>query len=238
LIDVEELLKRYNIPIEEVLKWGKEKHPSFVTNVRALAILYLKQTKGISLLEEKGNKFSVLNLKTVKRISELKEGEPSVIKLLVLGKIDTWTFMKCADCKKKVGKNDKVCPYCGSSNIVEVEATKYLLADDSGTIEGIAYGKAEIYEDKEYYFKGILKKRDDNNFQFSIIGVSEVEKNIDDVKRKKLITWFKIMNGSCEIDELASFLRDNNFGLTVEEAVKLIGAEIDGQKVIYKGGEQ
>jgi hypothetical protein len=238
-IEVNELLNKYNISLEDVIAWAKTKYPSYLGNVKALVILYLKQVKGITVADNKGKaKLQSIELPTIKRISEAKEGQKYKIKALLIDILDHWTFAYCRNCRKVVKGKQNICPDCKKPTSTKY-AWKYLFADDEKTFPVLQYTFDENDQLKsgEYILIGkVLTSNGNKSEKGEKILILDDWQSIDEKKEenmKKLRTLFTI-SPKWKIAELQEFLRNEKINMTVEEVCKTMNAEIQGDEVVMK----
>jgi len=232
--NIDALLKRYGLDIATVVNWGKEKYPSFATNVKALIALYLKSVKGVSL-SALGGVFgasggSGIGSRRVGSISEIKRDENVIIKLLNLGEVDSWKYRRCAKCWKTVPRGAVQCPSCGEKSFDERVGYRYIVGDSSGeNIMLVSFGEA--IPEGEITVRVAKRWSARLNAETLLLrGLLETEEGAEK-KAGKIRTWFKINSGSAKVADFDEFLRNNKMGLTVEEAIKLVGGRVEGGMV-------
>ena len=126
---VEELLKSHGLTRDEVLKWGKEKYPTLIGNEALLVKLYLV-THGVKLP-------MAVPRGRMKKITELKEREPSVVNVVVVQQVAKSRYFGCPSCYIKLDAlgGETECPRCGTVvQPKELFWSRYLVGDSSGEI--------------------------------------------------------------------------------------------------------
>jgi hypothetical protein len=234
-IEVNELLNRYNISLEDVITWAKTRYPSYLGNIKALVILYLKQVKGITVTDDKGKaKLQSIELPTIRSFKEGKEGGKYQIKALLIEKIDEWTYSYCPKCRKSIPKKASVCPSCGGNTITRY-GTSYLFADGESTFKAVLFSEKQIDELKagEYILQGrIVSGRISKENQLVLLNWQSIDEKKEE-NMKKLRTLFTI-SPKWKITDLQEFLRNEKINMTVEEVCKVMNAEIQGDEVVMK----
>jgi RNA polymerase subunit RPABC4/transcription elongation factor Spt4 len=229
---LEELSRKYDLNIEEVVKWGKENYPSFISNIYLLALIYLKQVKGIIPEDEKGT-MSLTEEFKIKKLAEVKDDEFVWVKVINVGEVETFEYMYCPKCKATT-KRQMTCPKCGSPAIRKV-ATRYLIGDD----ENMAYAvdtKGMKIPMGEVLLKVVKHKRIDDKLNFFLVDMRKVEKEKDTSTENKILktkTYLKMHNNRVKKIDFLAFLKSIDFE-SYEKVKAILNLKEEGEDVIYE----
>lgn len=119
------MFEQYGVTEEEVLQWGKEKYPQFLSNKTLLLQLYLRS---------KGKRIDFPLLTGAKKVdvANLKVGEWVIIEVAVVSLIRRTPYKACPTCYRST--TDGMCPRCGKVTPVEVYWEEYLAGDSTGEV--------------------------------------------------------------------------------------------------------
>lgn len=228
--EVNELLAKYKLKLNDIIAWAEKKYQKYITNPYFITLAYLNEVKGIPISELREEEEYIKG--SVKKISEITPNDKNIwLNVYNLGIVEEWTFRKCRNCRRIIRRDEDNCPSCGSNDIVESKGRKYLIGDETGVIDLISFGE-EIKENEEVSVLVNIRqgRRGKLNAILKKIGSKEKKKE-EGMEMAKIKSYLKIYDDGVPIEIFKNFIKQINVNKSVEEIIKEIGGRIENGKV-------
>jgi hypothetical protein len=225
--EVEEILRKYNVSLDEVKKWVIEKYgEKYTSNLLLATFLYLRQVKKIEITFNRdalmAKSSSIAQMK-----KEASSSKKYLIKAIIINEINRRDYVGCPVCFKKAVEG--VCPNGHMEETKQLSWVSCLIGDETDIIVADITPritlKQSIKEGGKYEFYGRLK---DNN-TFIVNSMVELEEGTTTSTVEEEIKV--ILETTDDYNLVKQYCEKQNIPFN-EETLKKMGYEVRGGKVV------